>query len=86
MDGNTIHDPLLTPEEAANYLGFALQTVYNKASAGELPSKKLGRALRFRLSELNRWIEEEDAKAKAARSEALGASAPVPADDQKSVA
>ena len=79
MDSNTSHDPLLTPDEAADYLGMAIQTVYNKASLGELPSKKLGRLLRFRLSELNRWIDEEDARARAARAAAAASDEP-PAD------
>lgn len=56
---------LLTAAEAARLLGYSEGTVRNKASAGELPTVKLGTALRFRLSDLEGWIEEQDAKAKA---------------------
>ena len=56
---------LLKPAEAARFLGLAEGTVRNKASAGELPTVKLGTALRFRLSELEAWIAEQDARAKA---------------------
>lgn len=58
-------DRLLTAKQAAELLGFAEGTVRNKASAGELPTVKLGRALRFRLSDLEAWIAEQDAAAKA---------------------
>ena len=53
-------DRLLTAAGAAYYLGYAEGTVRNKAAAGEIPSIKLGTALRFRLSELDAWIEEQN--------------------------
>lgn len=58
---------LLKPAEAAHFLGLAEGTVRNKASAGEIPFVKLGAALRFRLSDLEEWVEEQDAAAKAER-------------------
>lgn len=70
MASNGIEDRLLTPEEAATYLGYKPGTIYNKANRGEIPHVKLGRALRFRLSELDRWIEEQDTAAKAATDDA----------------
>lgn len=56
---------LMTVEEAAAYLGYAVGTLYNKVQAGEIPHKKLGRAVRFRRSELDTWVEEQTAAARA---------------------
>lgn len=63
-----MEDRLLTAAEAAQYLGYSEGTIRNKVSAGELPHVKLGTALRFRRSELDTWIAEQDAKAKAAKA------------------
>lgn len=60
---------LLTAGEAARLLGYSEGTIRNKASAGEVPYVKLGTALRFRLSDLEEWIEEQDAAARAEREE-----------------
>lgn len=67
-DGNEMDDRLLTAGEAATYLGYAEGTVRNKAAAGEIPSVKLGTALRFRRSELDAWINEHDERAKAQKA------------------
>ena len=57
-ENKVIHDPLMTAEQAASYLQLGEQTIRNMASAGELPKVKIGRSLRFRLSDLNRWVSE----------------------------
>ncbi len=49
---------LLTPREAAAYLGLAEDTVYKKARLRELPSVKVGRSLRFDLKALERFVEQ----------------------------
>lgn len=49
---------LLKPEEAAEYLGLQVDTVYRKARLRELPSVKVGRSLRFDVEALRRFIEE----------------------------
>lgn len=49
-------EPFITAREAAEMLGYALQTVYNKSSSGELPSYRIGRTLRFRRSELEELV------------------------------
>jgi excisionase family DNA binding protein len=54
---------LLKAAEAAEYLGFVEGTVRNMVSAGTIPHLKVGRALRFRVSDLDRWL---DARAKDA--------------------
>jgi excisionase family DNA binding protein len=49
---------LLKPEEAARYLGLEVDTIYKKARLRELPSVKVGRALRFDVEALGRFIEQ----------------------------
>ena len=49
---------LLTPREAAEYLGLKVDTVYKKARLRELPSVKVGRALRFDIVALDRYVEQ----------------------------
>ena len=49
---------LLNPREAAQYLGLKVDTVYKKARLRELPSVKVGRALRFDGNALNRFVEQ----------------------------
>jgi excisionase family DNA binding protein len=53
---------LLTPGEAAAYLGLKLDTVYKKARLRELPSVKVGRSLRFDVVALNRYVEQHTRK------------------------
>ena len=48
---------LLTPKEAAEYLGLAVDTVYRQARLRKLPSVKVGRSLRFDLKALERFVE-----------------------------
>lgn len=67
--GNELPDRLLTAKQAAEYLGYSEGTIRNKASAGEIPTVKLGTALRFRLSDLQAWVDEQDAAAKAAKAD-----------------
>ena len=45
-------DPLLTPDELALELKMPRRTVVRKAASGELPSYRVGRDYRFRLSEV----------------------------------
>ena len=49
---------LLNVEEAALYLGLQADTVYKKARLRELPSVKVGRALRFDVVALERYVEQ----------------------------
>ena len=49
---------LVKVEEAARYLGLEVDTVYKKARLRELPSVKVGRALRFDIEALGRFIEQ----------------------------
>jgi excisionase family DNA binding protein len=49
---------LLNVREAAQYLGLDEDTIYRKARLREIPCVKVGRALRFDLEALERFIEE----------------------------
>lgn len=75
MTNNILEDRerLLTAKEAGLYLGLAEGTVRNKANRGEIPFVRLGvtkdAPLRFRRSELDKWI----ADAKAATASPAGA-------------
>jgi excisionase family DNA binding protein len=58
----TVGKRLLNVGEAARYLGLEVDTIYKKARLRELPSVKVGRALRFDVEALNRYIEKHTFK------------------------
>jgi excisionase family DNA binding protein len=49
---------LLNVRQAAQYLGLEVDTVYKKSRLRELPSVKVGRALRFDVKALERFVEQ----------------------------
>ena len=49
---------LLNVREAAQFLGLEVDTLYKKARLRELPCVKVGRALRFDVQALERFIEQ----------------------------
>ena len=58
VSNNSVGKRLLNVEEAAEYLGLAVNTVYKKARLRELPSVKVGRALRFDVEALDLYIKQ----------------------------
>ena len=58
VSNSVVDKRLLNPREAAQYLGLKVDTVYKKARLRELPSVKVGRALRFDVEALERFIEQ----------------------------
>jgi excisionase family DNA binding protein len=59
MDSNGhIGRRLLSVREAALYLGLEVDTVYKKSRLREVPCVKVGRALRFDIRALERYIEQ----------------------------
>ena len=50
-------EPLVTVEEAASFLGIQPGTVYLWAETGRIPSYKIGALRRFRLSDLERYLQ-----------------------------
>lgn len=51
-------NPILTVDEAANFLKLAKQTVYQLVSARDIPFSKKGKRLYFHRHELEQWIAE----------------------------
>lgn len=51
---------LLTAREVADQLGFMPATVLRWAGSGQLPSIKVGRAVRFRQAEIDAWLEQQE--------------------------
>jgi excisionase family DNA binding protein len=49
---------LLNVAEAARYLSLRVDTVYKKARLRELPSVKVGRALRFDVLALEQYVDQ----------------------------
>jgi excisionase family DNA binding protein len=58
MSNSEIGRRLLKVEEAARFLGLKVDTVYKKARLREVPSVKVGRALRFDIKALERFVEQ----------------------------
>jgi excisionase family DNA binding protein len=50
--------PLMTPKEAAKYLGLHLVTVYRLIKKGELPCCRIGGQWRFKRDVLDAWIQQ----------------------------
>jgi excisionase family DNA binding protein len=48
---------LITIEEAAAFLLWSTAKIYTEAKAGRLPSYKIGRNRRFKIQDLESWVE-----------------------------
>jgi excisionase family DNA binding protein len=51
---------LLSPDEVSGLLGVERVTVIRLARAGKIPSIKVGKAVRFRPSTIERWLIENE--------------------------
>lgn len=49
---------LLTPMEVSELTSLRLSTIYALSSRKRLPTIKLGNRLRFRLSDVEKWIKQ----------------------------
>lgn len=58
-----VQSELLSREEAAQYLGVKKQTLAAWAHTGrhDLPMVKVGRLVKYRLSDLEKWLAERTA-------------------------
>lgn len=45
----------VTTQQAAAHLGISQSFIFKACAAGSIPHAKIGRALRFRLSDLDAW-------------------------------
>ncbi len=55
-------DEILTIKELARYLKIAEKTTYRFVSEGRISGFKVGGSWRFRKSEIDRWIREQEQK------------------------
>ena len=62
---------LLNVRETAEFLSLAVDTVYKKARLWEIPCVKVGRALRFDIEALERFVEEHTIEAIDLKEELL---------------
>jgi excisionase family DNA binding protein len=51
---------VITIRELAVYLKMAEKTLYRLAAEGSVPGFKVGGAWRFRKSEIDKWIKEQE--------------------------
>ena len=55
------HEPeMMTLRELAAYLKMPEKTLYRIAAEGKVPGFKVGASWRFRKSEVNKWIEQQE--------------------------
>lgn len=52
-------DPILTIQELATYLKLTERTVYRLSQEGKLPGFRVGSSWRFRLRDIDAWIEQQ---------------------------
>ena len=48
----------LTLEQIADYLQMSTSSIYKMAQAGKIPGYKVGRQWRFKIEEIDKWIEK----------------------------
>lgn len=53
---------IMTPKEAAKYLGFHLVTIYRLLKKKEIPAVKIGGQWRFKKDILDAWLVERMGK------------------------
>lgn len=51
-------DKLLTADEVAAHLGFAVKTIHNWVSQGRIPHLKIGGRLRFENAAISEWKKQ----------------------------
>ena len=57
-------EKLLTVEEARKRLALGVTKTYSMITSGELPTLRLGRAIRIRESALNAWMQRRERNGK----------------------
>ncbi|MBQ1296760.1 MAG: helix-turn-helix domain-containing protein [Clostridiales bacterium] len=50
---------MMLAKEVAEYTRTDVQTIYRKAKSGEIPCYRIGRAIRFKLDEVEMAMKEE---------------------------
>jgi len=62
-------DVLMTLKEVAKYLKISVHTIYKMVEYGRMPATRLGRQLRFRKSDVYKWLADKMTREKKARYE-----------------
>ena len=62
------HEELLTVQDIVKNLRVSKDTVYNWINKAGLPVIRIGRVIRIRKVELDKWIEEQSSQDTAERS------------------
>lgn len=57
-----IDETFLTTEEVLEYLQVNLRTVYRLIKAGKIPAVRVGRQWRFRKSDIDSWLDSQQAR------------------------
>ena len=66
-------EPVLTTSELAEYLGVNVQAIYDLRTDGRGPSGiRVGREIRYRISDVLRWLDGLHEPAKAMRERGGG--------------
>lgn len=55
-----MNQEIMTIDEIAEYLKLKLKTAYALVARGDIPGFKVGGSWRFRKSEIDRWISEQE--------------------------
>lgn len=50
-------EPWVSVDDVARHLGVAKDSVYRWIEARDLPARKIGRLWKFRLSQVDAWVE-----------------------------
>lgn len=61
----TEQEPWVSVDAVANHLGIARDTVYRWIESRGLPAHRIGRLWKFKLSQIDEWVEAGGADAEA---------------------
>jgi excisionase family DNA binding protein len=56
-------EPYINIDQAAAYLNVKVRWLYERSTKGKMPVHRLGRHLRYRVSELDAWVESGEPQA-----------------------
>ena len=62
-----MNNDILTMKELAEYLRLNEKTAYRFVAEGKIPGFKIGSSWRFRLSDINEWIDQKKSASNSAR-------------------
>lgn len=62
-------EPWVSVDVVATHVGIAKDTVYRWIESKRLPAHRIGRLWKFKLSEVDEWVESSEARRDKRRSE-----------------